>query len=128
VRRGPSVAAIPIIGGLALLAVVVRLWGLTQHGVWFDEAYYAQVAALPAPVDIISAVLAVPPSAPLYALLLNGWVGITGTGDAAIRLPSVVFGTALAPATLWLGRELTGRSSVGLLARRSWPSPRCWSS
>lgn len=98
------------------LALCLRLWGLASHGAWFDEAYYAYLATTRGPVDAIKVVLASPPSAPLYAILLDGWVALTGASDVAIRLPSVMAGAATVPVTAWLAWEMTRRRSAALLA------------
>lgn len=106
----------PAIVVTTLLGLGIRLWEVTFHGAWFDEGYYAYLAATGGPIEIVRAVLASPPSAPLYALILDAWVAIFGDLDLAIRLPSVLAGTATIPATVWLVRELTGRRGQGLLA------------
>src|SRR6476661_1327341 len=102
------------LGAVTLLALAIRLYGLTNHGVWWDEAYHAELVRLPSVGAMLDAVLSNPPSDPLYALLLRGWSALAGTGDAAIRLPSVLFSTATVPATFWLGRVIAG-DAAGLL-------------
>ena len=49
---------------------------------------------------VIRAVLLSDTSPPLYYLLLNGWTRLFGTGDAALRLFSVLCGGTHAPAAL----------------------------
>ena len=35
------------LGAVTLLALAIRLYGLTNHGVWWDEAYHAELVRLP---------------------------------------------------------------------------------
>ncbi len=107
------------LGVAALLSVVLlgfalRLYGLTGYGIWFDEAYHIQLVSLPTVGDMLRAVLANPPSDPLYVLLLRPWVTIVGHSDASARILSVILSTATIPAAYWLGRVVVGRAA-GLL-------------
>jgi mannosyltransferase len=99
------------LGGLAL-----RLHLVDSFGVWFDEAYHVALVGEPTVGAMLDAVLSNPPSDPLYALMLRWWTGLAGTSDAAIRLPSVVFGTATIPAAAWLASALGSGSRPALLA------------
>ncbi|MEA2576233.1 MAG: mannosyltransferase [Chloroflexia bacterium] len=99
---------------VVLLGLVLRVYGLADHGIWFDEAYHIQLVSLPSAGDMLSAVLANPPSDPLYVLLLRPWVASFGHGDAAVRALSVLLSTATLPATYWLGKVAAGRAA-GLL-------------
>jgi 4-amino-4-deoxy-L-arabinose transferase-like glycosyltransferase len=103
------------LAAIVLLGLGVRLWWLTDYGVWFDEAYHVQLVRLPTVGAMLDAVLSNPPSDPLYVLLLRPWTAMFGYGDAAIRLLSVIFSTATLPVTYWLGRVLLDYRA-GLLA------------
>jgi 4-amino-4-deoxy-L-arabinose transferase-like glycosyltransferase len=100
--------------GVTLLGLVVRLYGLTNYGVWFDEAYHIQLVQLPTITAMLGAVLSNPPSDPLYVLLLRPWVALFGPGDGSVRTLSVLLSTATLPATYWLGKVVAGRA-VGLV-------------
>ena len=50
-------------------------------------------------------------SPPLYYLLLNGWTRLFGTGDAALRLFSIVCALASIPLVALVAREIGGRSA-----------------
>ena len=113
--RAASRITLLTLAAITLLGLGVRLWGLTDYGVWFDEAYHVQLVRLPTVGDMLGAVLSNPPSDPLYVLLLRPWVALFGSGDGVIRLLSVIFSTATIPATYWLGRTLSD-SRAGLLA------------
>lgn len=99
---------------VVLLGMGVRLFGLTDHGIWFDEAYHVQLVRLPTVGAMLDAVLSNPPSDPLYVLLLRGWTRLFGYEDAAVRSLSVLLSAATLPAAYWLGRVLVGRRA-GLL-------------
>jgi MFS family permease len=87
---------------------MVRLYGLTDYGIWFDEAYHVQLVKLPTVSHMLEAVLANPPSDPLYVLLLRPWAMLFGTHDASIRTLSVIFSTATIPAAFAFGRAVGG--------------------
>jgi 4-amino-4-deoxy-L-arabinose transferase-like glycosyltransferase len=103
--------------GVTLLGLAVRLYGLTDYGMWFDEAYHIQLVQLPGIPDMLGAVLSNPPSDPLYVLLLRPWVALFGHGDGSVRTMSVLLSTATLPATYWLGKVVAGRAAglVGAL-------------
>jgi 4-amino-4-deoxy-L-arabinose transferase-like glycosyltransferase len=108
-RYGAALVAITLVG------LAIRLWHLDAAGVWFDEAYHVALVRLSDLPTMLDAILSNPPSDPLYAVVLRGWVEIAGHADGVIRLPSVVVGTVTIPAAAWLARELDGRRAVALL-------------
>ena len=111
-RPQPVIALVAItLGGLA-----IRLWSLDAAGVWFDEAYHVALVRLPDIGGMLDAVMSNPPADPLYPIVLRGWVGVAGHADAAIRIPSVAFGTLTIPAAYWLARELDGRRAAAIVA------------
>lgn len=109
---------VPLVAVLAitLVGLGIRAWDLGVAGVWFDEAYHVALVREPTVGAMLDAILSNPPSDPLYALVLRGWVAVAGTGDAAIRVPSVLAGTLTIPAAAWLAWEADGRRAVALVA------------
>ena len=99
---------------ITAVALAVRVYRLTDYGIWFDEAYHIALISLASTSDMLGAVLANPPSDPLYVLLLRVWVGVFGTGDASVRSLSVLFGTLTVLATYGVSYLLAGRNA-GLL-------------
>lgn len=99
---------------VVLLGLALRAHELTGYGIWFDEAYHIQLVRLPAAVDMLGAVLANPPSDPLYVLLLRPWASLFGHADLSVRSLSVALSTATIPAAYWLGKVAAGRAA-GLL-------------
>ncbi|HVF99510.1 MAG TPA: glycosyltransferase family 39 protein [Chloroflexia bacterium] len=100
---------------VVLLGFMLRAYGLTAYGIWFDEAYHIRLVTLPTVGEMLRAVLANPPSDPLYVLLLRPWVALFGHNDFSVRTLSVVLSTATLPATYWLGKVAAGRAA-GLIA------------
>lgn len=95
------------------LALALRLWGLDQHNIWWDEGLTAWAARLPVAGILDWTAHDVHP--PLYFLITRGWWLLVGDGAWGLRfLPALagVLGVALAGG---LGRALGGRRS-GLLS------------
>lgn len=95
------------------LALALRLWGLDQHNIWWDEGLTAWAARLP--VSDILRWTAHDVHPPLYFLITRGWWLLVGDGAWGLRFPPAlagVLGVALAGG---LGRALGGRRA-GLLA------------
>lgn len=61
------------------------------------------------PGRVLRAVLLSDTSPPLYYLLLHGWTRAFGTGDAAVRLFSLLFATLAAPVIWAIGNAVGGR-------------------
>ncbi len=85
-------------GGLLAVAVGfgLQVYLLAKQGVWYDEAFNLSVARSGWPELLGRAAADFYP--PLYHLVLWAWTGLAGTGEFAIRFPSVWFGTLLVPA------------------------------
>ncbi|WP_344454212.1 glycosyltransferase family 39 protein, partial [Actinocorallia aurantiaca] len=109
VPRNRLVSLIP-----ALAALATGLWGLTGPSFWRDEAVTAEVSR-----RSLSQILRLLPEIDavhgLYYLLLHFVVGAAGSGEAALRMPSVLAGAVTAGCTAELGRRYAG-ARLGLLA------------
>lgn len=105
---GPSVTVV-VPGVLALAA---GLWNLSGPPLWRDEAATISAATRTLPqllhllhtVDLVHGV---------YYVLMHVFVAVFGTGDVALRLPSVLAGVASAAGVGVLGRAL-GNPRAGL--------------
>lgn len=105
-------------GAAAFLAIVaamlvgdaLRLYGLTRHDLWLDEANSVAIARQP--FAAIPKALALDSSPPLYYWLLHFWMMALGESEAAVRLPAVVLGVLLIPATALLARRLAGEPAA----------------
>ncbi|HYI21713.1 MAG TPA: glycosyltransferase family 39 protein, partial [Candidatus Limnocylindrales bacterium] len=100
----------------AVVGVAVRLAGAGDRTLFWDEAYHVRLALEPTVGAVLGAVLANPPSDPLYSLVLYGWTALAGTSDFAVRLPSIAFAALTVVATAWLALELTASPRVAVLA------------
>ncbi|MCG3208736.1 MAG: hypothetical protein FOGNACKC_02348 [Anaerolineae bacterium] len=101
---------------LILIAFGLRLYNLTYHSLWFDEAvsvYWAR-QSLPRILEV-GFTLQEDRLPPLYYLTLKGWGALAGFGELAVRLPSVFYGVLLIPVLAGIGAMLFNRR-VGLFA------------
>ncbi len=88
----------------AVVVVGVMLRFVTRSDLWLDEALSVNVARLP--FGQIAPWLKHDGAPPLYYWLLHGWMSVFGTGDAAVRSMSGVFGVAALPLAWWCGRRV----------------------
>lgn len=94
---------------LTLLAFAVRLYNLTYHSLWFDEAMSVHWARSSVPRILeVSMNLVEDRLPPLYYLSLHFWRILAGDGEMAVRLPSVLLGTLLIPVVYRLSIDLFG--------------------
>jgi hypothetical protein len=122
---GPSVASdrisdvqsvVAILFLLLATGTILRGYALGVQSLWFDEAITANAA-----IALLETGQPTFPSGFTYwrafphTLVVAGSMALLGTGEAAARLPSVVFGLATIPVTYWLGRQVGGHT-VGLVA------------
>lgn len=75
---------------ILLLAFGLRVWGLGDRNLWWDEGFSAWIAQLPALQLVERTASDVHP--PLYYLLLHYWQAAAGAGDFALRFLSVAAG------------------------------------
>lgn len=104
----PGPAILAGVAAITVLGLLVRLYGLTSYGLWFDEAYHIELVRLPSIGAMLDAVLSNPPSDPLYVLVLRPWVELFGAQAGSVRALSVVLSTATIPASFLLGRYALG--------------------
>ncbi|MEZ0072824.1 glycosyltransferase family 39 protein [Planotetraspora sp. GP83] len=110
-RSGPPrpSAAVVVPG---LLALVAGLWDLSGPPLWRDEAATISAATrtLPQLLHLLHTVDVVHGA---YYVLMHVVVAVSGTGDVAVRLPSVLAGALAAAGVGVLGRAL-GNPRAGL--------------
>lgn len=110
-QRNPKPVALAVV----LLGLAVRVYNLTYHSLWFDEAVSVNWARQGVPRIVeVSMNLVEDRLPPLYYLLLHFWVHLAGYGEFALRFLSAIFGVLLVALVYRLGRELFGRW-VGLV-------------
>jgi mannosyltransferase len=88
-NRWPAGHAMAL-GGILVLAAVLRLAGLERLSLWADEGYSVALSSL-APGDIVAGT-ATAQHPPLYYLLLHGWMQVAGSSAFAVRLFSALWG------------------------------------
>jgi len=98
---------------ILLLAFGLRVWGLDDRNIWWDEGLVAWAARLPAAAIVDWTAHDVHP--PLYFLLQRGWWLAVGDGEFVMRYTSVLVGTLGVAFIYLLGRTLGG-PLAGLLA------------
>lgn len=104
-----------ILIGLILLYTAVRLWGLADACIWFDEIFSIHAAEhdWAGMFRFVAQDLVHPP---LFYVLLKGWIGLGGEGVFWLRLLPVVFSIAALVPFLYLCRELKLAPAVVWLA------------
>ncbi|MGQ9584325.1 MAG: glycosyltransferase family 39 protein [Anaerolineae bacterium] len=101
---------------LTLLAFGVRLFRLTEHSLWFDEAmsvHWAKESV--ARILQVGLGLVEDKHPPGYYLLLHGWMRAFGDGEVALRTLGALVGALAVPPAVRLGALLWGRRT-GYLA------------
>ncbi len=97
---------------LLLLAFALRLSGLADRNIWWDEGLSAWAARLS--VERLLDWTAHDVHPPLYFVLLRGWWALVGDGEFVLRFPSVLAGTLGVTLIYRLGRAFGG-CRAGLL-------------
>ncbi|MBD3163045.1 MAG: hypothetical protein GF346_11525 [Candidatus Eisenbacteria bacterium] len=92
--------------GITLLALFLRVWGITRQSLWVDEMFTLKYAALFGTLTWDS--LRFNLHGPLHALLLHGWAQAFGWGEFSVRLPQALIGTATVPALFFAARRAFG--------------------
>jgi 4-amino-4-deoxy-L-arabinose transferase-like glycosyltransferase len=95
---------------IILIALALRLYQLTYHSLWFDEAISVHWARQTVPrileVGFTQVEDRLPP---LYYLMLKGWTTLFGLSELGVRSLSVLFGTLLIPVVASLAATLFNR-------------------
>lgn len=97
-----TLAIIPVLLGFGL-----RVYNLTYHSLWFDEAISLRWAKSSVPTILeVSMHLVEDRLPPLYYLLLKGWGAAAGFSEFSVRYLSVALGVLLVAVIYSLGRRL----------------------
>lgn len=99
-----------LVGALLVGALALRLGGIAEQSLWYDEGTSAALSGRTA-ADILAAAAGdIHP--PLYYLILAAWRRLTGPSVFALRALSAFAGTALVALVYALGVRLLGRRSA----------------
>jgi 4-amino-4-deoxy-L-arabinose transferase-like glycosyltransferase len=92
---------------LFVAALLLRLYGISQQNLWFDEHWTLRVAS--APLTQLPELLRNYESSkpPLYFAFIHYWLG-AGSGEFWLRLPSAIFGAWTCIVAVAIGRQLFG--------------------
>jgi 4-amino-4-deoxy-L-arabinose transferase-like glycosyltransferase len=91
---------------ILLLAFSLRIGGLKDHDIWWDEGASAYLARLPLVQMVDWTAHDVHP--PLYFLILHEWWLVVGDGTFLLRFPSALMGVAAVALIFLLGKTLNG--------------------
>lgn len=98
-----------------LVAAGLQLRELGTKSLWIDEVLTVHVAEAPDLPTFFERHRASENQPPAHYLLLHGWIRLAGAGDAAVRVPSALFGVVSVAVLAWLGWLLAG-IRAGILA------------
>jgi len=99
---------------ITLLAFALRILRLDFQPLWWDEGYSVFFATRDFGTMIERTAIDIHP--PLYYAILQLWLNLFGTSDVALRLLSVVIGTATIPLLYILARKLFTDHRIALVA------------
>jgi mannosyltransferase len=98
------------------LATGLRFWKLGQLSFWYDEVVTMRLAEAPSPAELIHRLFEIDATrAPLHPLLLQTWLRLFGSSEAAGRAFSVLCGIATVGLVFWIGR-MVFEAKAGLWA------------
>jgi 4-amino-4-deoxy-L-arabinose transferase-like glycosyltransferase len=103
-----------VLPGIVTLGAVLRFALLGHNSLWFDEVHTVWVTRYPWS-EIPALLRQGDAHPPLHFLLMKAWVGIVGTSEVSIRIPSAAFGAASVVLTYAVARRLFS-GFVALLA------------
>jgi len=102
---------------IILIALALRLYNLTYHSLWFDEAMSVYWARQTVPRILeIGFTLVEDRLPPLYYLTLKGWTSMFGFSETSVRSLPVFFGVLLAPVMANIAATLFNRRVACLTA------------
>jgi len=104
-----------LLGGLAVLALGLRLYALGAESLWVDEVFTTRVVLDYSPAYILFRLPIQDPHPPLYYELLWLWTRVTGVSETSVRALSALAGAASVPLVYAVADRLYDRR-VGLVA------------
>jgi hypothetical protein len=110
VRRGE----LQLLGGIVVIAALVRFATLDQQSYWYDEAVTVGLIRMDFG-DMLDRIPDSESTPPLYYTLAWLWAKVFGTGEVGVRSLSALLGTAFVPVAYLIGARAVG-ARVGLVA------------
>jgi hypothetical protein len=111
--KRPSRRSAQLLIPLLLIGFGLRLWGVADHNIWWDEGIGIWLSRMPIVEAIQWTAGDVHP--PLFYVAVAGWRALVGEGTFVLRYLSVAFSLLTIPFIFLLGKTLDGRRT-GLLA------------
>lgn len=99
---------------ILLVAFGLRVWGLADHDIWWDEGIGIWLSRMPIWESIRWTAGDVHP--PFYYVFLRVWRAIAGEGEFNLRFLSVIFSLLTVPLIYRLGKTLGGFHTGALAA------------
>ncbi len=100
--------------GIVLVALILRLWGLSSQSLWFDELFSLKHVRLSLG-PMLTSLAEDGTNLPVYHLFLKVWVALFGDSEFSLRLPSVLFGTLTVPLLYHVGASIFNKEA-GLIS------------
>lgn len=100
--------------GILTISLALRAWDLGRLSFWYDEVVTMRLAQAAGPGQLLGRLLQIDASrAPLHPLLIQAWLRLFGTSEAAARALSVLCGVVTVGLVWWIGRlAFDGRSGL----------------
>lgn len=95
-----------LVAGVTLLGGGLRILLLGSKGMWLDETFSVWMASHNVG-ELLRWTATVDQHPPLYYLLLHVWIALRGDSPYAVRLLSVLLGTATIPVIYGIGKRLS---------------------
>lgn len=111
-RWAPRITFVQLASGLTLLALCVRLVGLTSRPLWLDESFSGWFAERNW-YYLWTVVPTFEPHPPFYYSLLKLWLATAPDSAAGLRILSVLFGVAAVPLIMAAAREQEAQAPSG---------------
>ena len=109
IRSWARVSDLVVIGAFTVAAGVIRM--ISTRGLWVDEAITVSQARLPFG-EMLNQLRTTDVHPPLHHTMVWLVIRIAGTGELAVRSPSIVAGALLVPAAFGLANALYGRRTA----------------
>ena len=110
--RGPWAGHVLwILGGITLLAALLRFATLDVQSIWLDESATLRLLR-PGLWDTLSQLPGSESAPPLYYVLAWAWTRVLGTGTVDLRSLSAVFGTLTVPVAFLAARRASDQAGL----------------
>ena len=110
------------LGFILIVAAFLRFRGIGEASLWADEGLTVRILRLPVG-EMLQRIRDWEQTPPLYYYLMRAWVALAGESEAALRVPSAIFGIASVGAIYVLASRMFGVASGSTAAALMAVSP-----